>query len=121
MSKSKNIVRSRKRKAEENGEENDEETYTVEKILKHRINPKTLQCEVFLKWEGYEAKDNSWVPFENICHCMPHILAFEKTEHAKLIKPLKHTLPPEKLTDLGNFKVHIKLLNKLIFWEFQTI
>lgn len=54
--------------------------YIVEKIIDSRINEKGVK-EYLLKWIGYEEKDNTWEPEENL-DCPGLIEAFEK-EKAK--------------------------------------
>jgi hypothetical protein len=43
--------------------------YTINKILTHRFEPNgTVYFKV--SWEGYPSEeDNTWEPYENICHC----------------------------------------------------
>lgn len=38
----------------------DDKTYKIEKIIKRRGQGR--KAEVFVKWEGYPAKFNSWIP-----------------------------------------------------------
>lgn len=40
-------------KPKDDGEESEEEEYTVEKIVAKRVNPKTKKPEYLLKWEGF--------------------------------------------------------------------
>ncbi|VDD86957.1 unnamed protein product [Enterobius vermicularis] len=40
--------------------------YEVERILAERYNPKKLQNEFLLKWEGYGNNENSWEPESNL-------------------------------------------------------
>lgn len=54
--------------------------YIVEKIIDSRLNEKGVK-EYLLKWIGYEEKDNTWEPEENL-DCPGLIEAFEK-EKAK--------------------------------------
>ncbi|VEN47619.1 unnamed protein product [Callosobruchus maculatus] len=52
-----------------------QEEYIVDKIIDSRINDKGVK-EYLLKWIGYDDKDNSWEPEENL-DCPSLIKAFE--------------------------------------------
>lgn len=57
------------------------EQYVVEKIIDCRINSQGVK-EYFLKWIGYDDKDNTWEPEENL-ECPGLISAFEAERAAK--------------------------------------
>lgn len=57
------------------------EEYIVEKIIDSRLNEKGVK-EYLLKWIGYEEKDNTWEPEENL-DCPGLIEAFEKEKAKK--------------------------------------
>ena len=40
--------------------------YIVEKVIRTRIDPSSKQRELFVKWEGWPEKFNSWIPETNI-------------------------------------------------------
>ena len=45
--------------------EEDDEEYLVEKVIEKRITAKG-NIEYLIKWEGYDEKENSWEPIENL-------------------------------------------------------
>ncbi|CAH0549106.1 unnamed protein product [Brassicogethes aeneus] len=59
-------------------EPNAPEEYVVEKIIDSRINEQGVK-EYYLKWIGYDDKDNTWEPEENL-DCPGLISAFEAAQ-----------------------------------------
>ena len=57
-------------------ESNDDEEYSVEKILK-KSSDHNGKVHYFIKWNGYEEKDNTWEPIDNL-FCKDLIEEFER-------------------------------------------
>lgn len=57
--------------------EKDDVCYEVEKLLKHR--KKKNKLEFFVRWEGFGAEEDSWVPEDDLC--CPDMLATYKRKY----------------------------------------
>jgi len=66
--------------------EEEEEEYSVEKILDKRT--KGGKVEYLIKWEGYPDSENTWEPQDNL-DCPEIISAFEAKKSAKKEEPKK--------------------------------
>ena len=67
--------KNRKRKAREVEEEQNDEIYSVEKIISKKVvNGKT---QYLLKWKGYDSDENTWEPEENL-DCQDLLEEFNK-------------------------------------------
>ncbi|KRT78627.1 hypothetical protein AMK59_7866, partial [Oryctes borbonicus] len=62
------------------GDSGEPEEYTVEKIIDKRYDAKG-NIEYLLKWIGYDDKDNTWEPVDNL-DC-PNLIATFEAERAK--------------------------------------
>jgi len=73
--------------ASEDAEEEQEEEYVVEKILKHRVNKKGKK-EYYLKWKGFTEAYNTWEPAENL-NCEDLVEKYEASKKDKKTKSVK--------------------------------
>ena len=69
--------------------ENDPDVYEVEKLLDTRITNNGQQ-EYLIKWKGYGAEENSWVPTENL-DC-PRLLRRFQSDNQGNLKNHRHQI-----------------------------
>ena len=68
-------------------EQNDEEGFTVERVIDRRIG-KSGRVEYLLKWKGYRQEESTWEPRENLnCKQLIQDFEWERELKQKNIKP----------------------------------
>lgn len=87
-----------------------DEEYYVEKILAKRDYP---EVRYLIKWDGWDIKDSTWEPIENLWNAMELVDEFEKRE---AIKKHDKTFKKEALIQKSKQSVY----NKYIEYEEAT-
>ena len=58
-----------------------ENAFEVERIIKKRHQ--NGEVKYLVKWYGYDEKDNTWEPIQNLAGCLGLVADFEKEQHLK--------------------------------------
>lgn len=95
------------------GPSSETQTFKVENINKHRINCDTLVCEFNVKWSGWDKKDNTWEPLENVKNVPLMLRNMQLRSRAKILKTAGG-LSDEAAKSIPNFsKIPSDILNKM--------
>ncbi|KZT62404.1 hypothetical protein CALCODRAFT_489741 [Calocera cornea HHB12733] len=87
-----------KTEVESQEEEGDDEGYIVEKLMNVKKIGKSGGFQYLVRWEGYEAADDTWEPEENVQSAPAAITQFWKT-HSKLMDKYNVTSDGQPRTD----------------------
>ena len=81
------------------------EKYVVDKVVNKRTNRRRNgRVEYLIKWKGYDDKDNTWEPRENL-DCEDLIEEFEKIQKSEEIDSFK--MSREKFTPTGDMETPV--------------
>ena len=81
------------------------EKYVVDKVVNKRTNRRRNgRVEYLIKWKGYDDKDNTWEPRENL-DCEDLIEEFEKIQKSEAIDSFK--MSREKFTPTGDMETPV--------------
>ena len=97
------------------------EKYVVDKVVNKRTNRRRNgRVEYLIKWKGYDDKDNTWEPRENL-DCEDLIEEFEKIQKSEEIDSFK--MSREKFTPTGDMETPVdnNLDSKLLEKELKSV
>lgn len=72
----------------------DEEIYEVESILGHRVV--NGQEQYLVHWKGYDSKDDTWEPLENVASCADIVKEYTRKERERKERELSSMDNPKK-------------------------
>ena len=96
------------------------EKYVVEKVVNKRTNRRRNgRVEYLIKWKGYDDKDNTWEPRENL-DCEDLIEEFEKIQKSEIDS---FKMSREKFTPTGDMETPVdnNLDSKLLEKELKSV
>ena len=79
------------------GMESSESEFVVEQVMDKRINRRNGKVEYLLKWKGYDEKDNTWEPKDNL-NCTDLIQIFEKKKFKNTTRGDGYFVEQEEIT-----------------------
>ena len=79
------------------GMESSESEFVVEQVMDKRINHRNGKVEFLLKWKGYDEKDNTWEPKDNL-NCTDLIQIFEKKKFKNTTRGDGYFVEQEEIT-----------------------
>ena len=78
--------------------------YIVERVTDKRINA-SGKVEYYMKWKGWDEKDNTWEPIENLTNCLHLVEEFEKS------RKQSQMATNQQISSPGNDQIVNKLKN----------
>ena len=64
---------------------NGEEEYEIEKIIRHHGTP--ASCSFLIRWKGYSAEEDSWVPEWDLKHAKSALTSYKKLHPSVFLSP----------------------------------